>query len=109
MSSTFPNTTIATPTTASYIIATAIVAGVTGYFIGQGSSLGIFGTDVSPSSKKHGSIAAGKEIGGDSESESDGSDEEDQEGVLATFEGNTEEVKLVLVVRTDLGMGKGPP
>jgi hypothetical protein len=109
MSSPFPNTTIATPTTASYIIATAIVAGVTGYFIGQGSSLGIFGTDVSPS-KKHGSIATRKEIGEDSESESDGSDEEEnQEGVLATFEGNTEEVKLVLVVRTDLGMGKGSP
>jgi PTH2 family peptidyl-tRNA hydrolase len=36
------------------------------------------------------------------------SDEEGEEGgTLANFEGNTEEVKLVLVVRTDLGMGKG--
>ena len=45
----------------------------------------------------------------DSEDE-DSEDEElgqEQEGELKAFEGNKEECKLVLVVRTDLGMGKG--
>ena len=45
----------------------------------------------------------------DSEDE-DSEDEElgqEQEGELKAFEGNREECKLVLVVRTDLGMGKG--
>ena len=32
---------------------------------------------------------------------------QEQEGELKGFEGNREECKLVLVVRTDLGMGKG--
>ena len=32
---------------------------------------------------------------------------QEQEGELKAFEGNREECKLVLVVRTDLGMGKG--
>ena len=34
-------------------------------------------------------------------------EEEQQQGELKAFEGNREECKLVLVVRTDLGMGKG--
>lgn len=42
-----------------------------------------------------------------SEEETEEEEEEDDAGELATFEGNTDEVKLVLVVRTDLGMGKG--
>lgn len=46
------------------------------------------------------------------ESESDEAEEEEEEsaqeqGGLKTFEENWEECKLVLVVRTDLGMGKG--
>lgn len=46
--------------------------------------------------------------GGDDEEEEDTEEEEEDEGgELATFEGNVDEVKLVLVVRTDLGMGKG--
>lgn len=42
----------------------------------------------------------------DEESEEDG-EEEGQEGELSTFPTNTEDCKLVLVVRTDLGMSKG--
>lgn len=56
-----------------------------------------------------------EDSGVDSESEDSGVDSESedeelggrgQEG-LEAFEGNREECKLVLVVRTDLGMGKG--
>ena len=47
----------------------------------------------------------------DSEDEGSSSSEDDDEeaavGDLSTFEGNREECKMVLVVRTDLGMGKG--
>ena len=45
------------------------------------------------------------------DSEDDESEDEElgqeQEGELKAFEGNREECKLILVVRTDLGMGKG--
>jgi PTH2 family peptidyl-tRNA hydrolase len=99
------------PTTAAYVIATAIIAGVTGYFIGQGASLGLFrekqgwpnGYDV----KVH-KDSSDEEHDGE-ESEDDESDDEDEGNgeELAAFKDNEEEVKLVLVVRTDLGMTKG--
>ena len=41
------------------------------------------------------------------EEERDDEDEDEEQGELKGFEGNKEECKLVLVVRTDLGMGKG--
>ena len=47
---------------------------------------------------------------GDGKEEEEGEEELDsgrEQGGLKTFEGNREECKLVLVVRTDLGMGKG--
>lgn len=99
------------PTTAAYVIATAIVAGVTGYFIGQGASLGLFrekqgwpnGYDV----KVHKDSSDEEADGEDSEEyESDGEEEGNGEE-LSSFKENEEEVKLVLVVRTDLGMTKG--
>ena len=98
------------PTTAAYVIATAIVAGVTGYFIGQGASLGLFrekqgwpnGYDV----KVHKDSSDEEHDGEDSEDESD-EEEEGNGEELASFKENEEEVKLVLVVRTDLGMTKG--
>lgn len=99
------------PTTAACVIATAIVAGVTGYFIGQGASLGLFrekqgwpnGYDV----KVH-KDSSDEELEGE-DSEEEESDEEDEGNgeELASFKENEEEVKLVLVVRTDLGMTKG--
>ncbi|KAJ5661838.1 peptidyl-tRNA hydrolase 2 [Penicillium maclennaniae] len=97
------------PTTTAYVIATAIVAGVAGYFIGQGKSLGLFkekqgwpnGYDV----KVH---KDSSDEEGDSESEEMSDVEDDGNGEeLASFKDNTDEVKLVLVVRTDLGMTKG--
>lgn len=98
------------PTTTAYVIATAILAGVTGYFIGQGASLNLFkekqgwpnGYDV----KVHKDSSDEEEEESEEESEDEGNGEE-----LADFQNNAEEVKLVLVVRTDLGMTKGmyPP
>ncbi|KAM5445037.1 putative peptidyl-tRNA hydrolase [Microsporum ferrugineum] len=85
--------------TAALVIATSILTGVIGYYIGQGASIGIFSSTPSHAQKS-------KSIEDESDGEED-EDEDEAEGELATFEGNTDEVKLVLVVRTDLGMGKG--
>jgi PTH2 family peptidyl-tRNA hydrolase len=97
------------PTTAAYVIATAIIAGVTGYFIGQGSSLNLFkekneGWPNSYNVKVHSHSSDEEED--DSEEETEEEDEGNGEE-LASFKDNTEEVKLVLVVRMDLGMTKG--
>ena len=132
------------PSTTSVVVGTAILAVALGYFIGQGSSLGIFGSTPPPSKSRSKSKnpkkswpnsydvtihpdSSDEEVfkqirGADldiesEESSKDSSSEEaevelgqKQEG-LNQFEGNKEECKLVLVVRTDLGMGKGisPP
>ena len=57
------------------------------------------------------SESEGDESGdGKEKEEEEGEEELDsgrEQGGLKTFEGNREECKLVLVVRTDLGMGKG--
>ncbi|KUL84675.1 hypothetical protein ZTR_06695 [Talaromyces verruculosus] len=99
------------PTTASYVFATAIIAGVVGYFAGQGASLGLFSASPATAGRSKSKRAAKeKETKNDLESESEEEEDSEEEGddaELATFEGNIEEVKLVLVVRTDLGMGKG--
>ncbi|KAI9783041.1 MAG: hypothetical protein M1835_003889 [Candelina submexicana] len=86
------------PSTTAIAIATAIVAGLGGYFLGQASSLGIF----AGSNQNAG-------YGNTRESE-ESSDEEDavrQPNEIKSFPSNNEECKLVLVVRTDLGMTKG--
>lgn len=86
----------AQPSTANVATACAIVGLVTGYLIGQAKSLGLFGG--SPISAAPGR----KEQLEDSEEESDEDDSAPNE-----FAGSNEECKLVLVVRTDLGMTKG--
>ncbi|OJD17398.1 peptidyl-tRNA hydrolase [Emergomyces pasteurianus Ep9510] len=123
MTSPFTPTERVPPSTTAWIIATAILAGVTGFFIGQGASLGIFGSAAAQGVKgrKAGTqrkswpnsydvkvhAESGSEDEYDDEEEEDSESEGEGGGELAAFEGNTEEVKLVLVVRTDLGMGKG--
>lgn len=99
------------PGTTSYVIATAILAGVTGYFVGQGSSLRLFSSNETkegwPNSynvKVHRG-SSDEEVEEEEEEESEEEEEEDNE--LEKFDGNKEEVKLVLVVRADLGMTKG--
>ncbi|EER45356.1 peptidyl-tRNA hydrolase [Histoplasma capsulatum H143] len=110
-----PAATRVPPSTTALVIATAILAGVVGFFIGQGASLGVFGSG-SGSRSASASVSAsargggrrdGKEKWSDEDEEGSEAEESDGRGELAAFEGNTEEVKLVLVVRTDLGMGKG--
>jgi hypothetical protein len=96
------------PSTTTYVVATAIIAGITGYFIGQGASLGLFSKEKEgwPNSYNV-KIHRGSSDEEDDDDEEEDSEEEGDGGELADFEGNTEEVKLVLVVRTDLGMTKG--
>lgn len=94
------------PSAASYAIAAAIVAFTTGYFIGKARSIGLFGQ----SPVDYTAMAAG--VASDDDDDEDGDDSGSEEsaqdlGELQTFEGSTEECKLVLVVRTDLGMTKG--
>lgn len=96
----------AAPSTAAIALASAILAGVIGYFIGQFSTLGTVTNDYSKS--------PGKAKHSDAEDEDEDEDEEEEnEAVLvgkqkfSRFTGDTEECKLVLVVRTDLGMTKG--
>jgi len=103
------------PSAAAIAIGTAIVAGVTGFFIGQASSIGLFSSpSTRPTSgtrlRSRGDEAETSEDDLDAKSgdEEDDEDEDLQDlGELKTFPGNQEECKLVLVVRTDLGMGKG--
>ncbi|KAF2272867.1 mitochondrial peptidyl-tRNA hydrolase-like protein Pth2 [Westerdykella ornata] len=85
------------PTTASIAIACALIAGVTGYFLGQAKSLGLFGG--SPISE---APRSNRKTNEDSEESTD-----QEDGELSEFPGHNEECKLVLVVRTDLGMTKG--
>ncbi|PGH01845.1 peptidyl-tRNA hydrolase [Blastomyces parvus] len=113
MASPFHPAERAPPSTTALVIATAILAGVAGFFIGQGASLGIFGAGAGSGSGARKSWPNSYDVKvhaeSEEESEEDGESEEEEGGggEIAAFEGNTEEVKLVLVVRTDLGMGKG--
>lgn len=103
------------PSAAAIVIGTALISGVTGYFLGQAGSIGLFGK----SSTRSGAVARlgqgdDESITGDVTSDGEGSASEEDEdsdlqdlGELKTFPDNNEECKLVLVVRTDLGMGKG--
>ncbi len=80
------------PSTAAIAIASAIIAGLFGYFIGQFSTLGTV-TNKPPAPS-----------GASSSSDDDEFDEKD---ALTNAKASNEECKLVLVVRTDLGMTKG--
>ena len=92
----------APPSAAAIAIGTAIVSVVVGYYVGQAQSIGVFGGSPRP----HRAALADDE-------ESDASDADSQSGgvhevgELKHFAGSGEECKLVLVTRTDLGMGKG--
>ena len=82
-------------------LATGIVGLVTGYFIGQGSSIGLFG------SSKKSEVTLTRESEEDELMEDEDDELGDTQQELDNFTGSTEECKLVLVVRTDLGMTKG--
>lgn len=95
------STPAASPSIISVVIGTTIVAGVAGYFLGQALTVGIVG-------------GGGRDNGGGSHRDDKQADEEtgseDEGGVqdgLRSFEHDGGECKLTLVVRMDLGMGKG--
>ncbi|MCJ1244049.1 hypothetical protein MMC30_001246 [Trapelia coarctata] len=110
------------PSTAAIALATGILCALSGYLVGQASSLGLFGNstrksgaksswpnsydvNIHPDSSDEEPMKSFK--GNEApESEDDESEDEDQ-GELKTFVDNKEECKLVLVVRRDLGMTKG--
>jgi len=88
------------PSTANIAIACALIAGVTGYFLGQAKSLGLFGgSAISTPAPGHGKTAV--------DSDSDESSDDDDGTAPSDFPDHSEECKLVLIVRTDLGMTKG--
>ena len=89
------------PSAAAYAVASAILGVLVGFYIGQASSLGLFNSSSIPALSKPVALPAG------SGSDYEDSDDEDakQEGLGAFV--LKEEYKLVLVVRTDLGMTKG--
>jgi PTH2 family peptidyl-tRNA hydrolase len=122
------------PTPLAMLIGTAIIAGISGYMIGIASSLGFFPIPFLPKAPKERGIS---NYDDEEESEDEDIDEsildhapnwangleaDKRDGLRATeakkeepvktgWEDSTEECKLVLVVRTDLGMTKGilPP
>lgn len=89
----------AEPSAVAIAVGTAILAGVTGFFMGQASSIGIFGAS--------GNQRQVKPSESDSEEDADDDDEDLTDKQLLRTANSNEECKLVLVVRTDLGMGKG--
>ena len=116
------------PSPLSIGIASGIIGVTIGYLLGTGSYLGLWGSNsnnnhnsktkqpkkswpnnydvtIHPDSSDEELMAALKVAGQDSEDSND--DEEGPAGDLAEFMDNREECKLVLVVRNDLGMGKG--
>lgn len=103
------------PSTANIALGTAIISLVCGYFLGQGQSIGLFGVGSSsggPSlTRGSGHMSRDDELSGEDDDDQQqlSSDEDDYDvGELSTeFADPTEECKLVLVVRSDLGMGKG--
>lgn len=87
------------PSTAAIAISTAIIGALIGYFLGQGSSL--FGAQPAPA--QH-AASSDTDLSDDDTNELDA----DDDGELNDFaEAASQECKLVLVVRTDLGMTKG--
>ena len=93
------------PSVAAIATATAIISFLFGYYIGQARSIGLFGGSFNPlpSAKIGASQRKGEEDSDISDADSQSGDDI---GELKDFAGH-EECKLVLVVRTDLGMTRG--
>lgn len=105
----------APPSVTAIAVSSLILGLLAGYFIGQGSSIGVFGGSGNaqqvrkswPNSYDVKVHADSSDDQADDEDEAD-EDEDDENGQeLKDFKDSKEEVKLVLAVRTDLGMGKG--
>lgn len=115
--------TVSSMMTAPAFVATAIGVFVVGFFIGQGSSIGVFSSNTSKQKKSvkkswPNNYDVDVQAGDSSDEEfiksiqsndaDDESDSEEGDGKeLKSFAERNEEIKLILAVRTDLGMGKG--
>lgn len=105
----------APPSLAAVAVSSILLGLLAGYFLGQGSSIGVFGGAGSGSgAKKSWPNSYDVKVHADSSDEADdegeGEEEQGEDGdgtELSSFQDSNEEVKLVLAVRTDLGMGKG--
>lgn len=110
------------PSTAAIALATGILCALGGYLLGQASSLGLFGSGTRKSGAKSSwpnsydvtvhpdssDEELMKSLKGDGDPDSgDDESEDENQGELKAFVDNKEECKLILVVRTDLGMTKG--
>ena len=89
----------APPSSLAIAFGTALIAGLAGYFVGQASSIGLF------AGGEQEKLVTQDNASNDTDEED--SDEEDAGQELKGFADRNEECKLVLVVRTDLGMTKG--
>ncbi|KAL9051074.1 MAG: hypothetical protein Q9162_006247 [Coniocarpon cinnabarinum] len=118
------------PSTLALAIGFTLVGGIAGFFLGQAAAVGVFGSSGSKSrtkSRRKSSTASGdgknrktstaeadgKASAGDDEAsgseteDEDVEDSDDDQDGLKGFEDEGVECKLVLVVRSDLGMTKG--
>ncbi|GAB7344592.1 hypothetical protein MBLNU457_3087t1 [Dothideomycetes sp. NU457] len=93
------------PSTWAIAFATAIISGLAGYFLGQASSIGVFAKNPSDSAAAR--VEKDGHDQGPHESEEAGDEEDEDDQEIKSFADHNEECKLVLVVRTDLGMTKG--
>ncbi|KAK4555612.1 hypothetical protein LTR86_007365 [Recurvomyces mirabilis] len=95
------------PSTANIALATAIVSGLAGYYLGQARSIGLFGGSTPRRTSPDEKADEASDISDAAEESGDEEDDVQDLGELKSFAGSTEECKLVLVVRNDLGMTKG--
>lgn len=96
----------APPSAAAIAIGSAIISGLMGYFLGQARSIGVFGSSLAPSPTSNNSHSSDAHASEDDQTDDSLSDD-DEVQQPKSFRGLTEECKLILVVRTDLGMTKG--
>lgn len=114
------------PSVAAVAFASGLLGILVGYFIGQGSSIGVWNSPTGskvkskrapPKKSWPNSYDVDVHIGDSSDEEfiasiadneaDANSEEEDSDQDIKSFTNINEEVKMVLVVRTDLGMTKG--
>lgn len=112
------------PSALSIAVAIGLLGLLAGYFLGQGRSLGLFGGSSGGKKKKTGKKSwpnsydvkihedsSSEDVAGvgtgETESEDEDFEDSDNQQEVKSFEASNEEVKLVLCVRTDLGMTKG--
>jgi len=96
------------PSVWAIAFATALLSGLAGYFVGQASSIGIFAKSPTQAQAPVDKPSNGSDEDEGEDSTGDNSDDDDlNEQELKSFADRNEECKLVLVVRTDLGMTKG--